>query len=233
MRNREPDVVEDAFLNAYPNPARIGCLPDNERPAVLRSLARKELPIDHPYREHLGHCSPCFREFVPYRDAYRTERARARFLRIAAVAAMVLIAVSLAVYLLMRKPAGLTPVARNPVISTPADNWAAVTLDYRDASPLRGAEPQRIVREQSAPRKRDALKIVLPFGSDDGQYEIEIVGGPTEPSGAKAWNGAARIQDGLTILEVKADLSGFSPGHYMLAYRHGDASWRTVPLIVE
>jgi len=41
---------------------------------------------------------------------------------------------------------------------------------------LRGAEPQRIVREQSAPRNRDALKIILPLGSDDGQYQIEIVG---------------------------------------------------------
>ena len=74
---------------------------------------------------------------------------------------------------------------------------------------------------------------MLPLGSDDGQYEIEIVGGSTAGNAATPWNGTARIQEGITILEVRADLTGFAPGHYMIAYRHGDASWRTVPLMIQ
>jgi hypothetical protein len=110
--------------------------------------------------------------------------------------------------------------------------WTAVRLDYEDASPTRGAEPQRIIREQSVPRKPSALKISLPLGSDDGQYQIEIRS-PVGDSVLNAWSGVARIQDGHTILDVNADLSGIAPGHYVFAFRHANASWRSVPLRVE
>jgi hypothetical protein len=49
---RRPDEFdrpfEDVYLNAYPNPERLGC-PGRD---VLRRLAIKELPISHPAREH-------------------------------------------------------------------------------------------------------------------------------------------------------------------------------------
>lgn len=234
MANREPDLIDEVFLRAFPNPERVGCLPETERSRTLRALAHKELPIDHPHREHLGHCSRCFKEFVPFRDAYRAERARARSRTIASVV-LLLVASSLGVYVLVHKPTGLAPVKwpQNVVAVRPTVKWTAVGLDYEDASPSRGAEPQRIATEQSAPRKLAALKISLPLGSNDGQYQIEIRSGLAEDSALKGWSGVARIEDGHTILDVNADLSDFAPGHYVLAFRRAEASWRSVPLRIE
>jgi hypothetical protein len=234
MGNREPDMIDEVFLRGFPNPERAGCLPESERSGMLRALARKELPIHHPHRKHLGRCSPCFQEFVPLRDAYKTERVRARNRSIASVV-LLLVASSVGVYVLVHKPTGLAPAQgpQNVAAARPTVKWTAVRLDYEDASPTRGAEPQRIVKEQSAPRKLAALKIFLPLGSDDGEYQIEVRRGSAEASALKAWTGVARIEDGHTILDVNTDLSGFAPGHYVLAIRHADASWRSVPLLIE
>jgi hypothetical protein len=76
----EPDPFEEAFLHGYPNPDRIGC-PGSD---VLRALARRELPIDHPARLHLGECSPCFREFKQFQRGYEREKSRPLWSSIAA-----------------------------------------------------------------------------------------------------------------------------------------------------
>ena len=112
-------------------------------------------------------------------------------------------------------------------------SWKAVDLDYRDTSGARSGEPATPVKEQRAPRAADALKIALPFASDDGQYQVQLRNGRSDKSALKTWDGMATIKQGYTLLEVNADLSGLTPGHYILAYRHADASWRLVPLRVE
>ena len=234
MSKRERDLIEDAFLYAYPNPERTGCAPENERPALLRALARKELPIGHPYGEHLGRCSPCFQEFVPFRDAYKAERERVRFFQ-AAAAVILVVASSVAGYVLTRKPSEspAAPIARRVVPPRLAETWTTIALNYEDASAPRGFERRQAVIEQHAPRKPDALRIYLPLGSDDGRYQIQVRKGSKDGSSLQTWSGAASVQDGDTILEVNADLSAFAPGHYMLAYRHADASWRLVPLMID
>ena len=47
---RPEDEIDEVFARANPNPARTGC-PGKD---VLRSAARKALPIDHPVFEHLA-----------------------------------------------------------------------------------------------------------------------------------------------------------------------------------
>ena len=47
------------FGRAHPNPTRVGCPP----PDLLKSLARRELPIDDPAYDHFAKCSPCYRDF--------------------------------------------------------------------------------------------------------------------------------------------------------------------------
>jgi hypothetical protein len=231
MLNRRAGPIEDAYLLAYPNPERIGCPPDDVRFATLRALARRELPIDDPYREHLSHCSPCFQEYAPLRDAYWAERTRAKTMGVAAVV-LLLIGGSIAAYVLTHRVAPQR-APQNVVANHPAASWKTVALNYRDASGSRSADPSKPALEQSAPPAPDALKIALPFASDDGQYEVQVRTGQSENAALKTWNGIARIQDGYTLLEVDADLSAFAPGHYILAYRHADASWRLVPLRIE
>jgi hypothetical protein len=228
MRDREPDLVEQAYLYAYPNEDRVGCPPESQRSATLEALARKQLPIDHPLREHLGQCSPCFREFVVFRNVLRAERARARSLRFAAAAALLLIGGSLATYMFVRKPA--PPVASHNHVSIPPTE---VALNYEDISPIRGEAPQRTTAEQRAPRKLDALEIRLPFGSDDGMYQVQIRNGGADGAVLQTYTGSATIRDGHTTLDINADFSTLPPGPYVLAFRHADASWRFAPLTLE
>src|SRR5215469_3518698 len=58
-------MFEQAALNDYPNPDRLGC-PGS---AFLERLARnrRSIPITHPDLTHVARCSPCFREFSEYR----------------------------------------------------------------------------------------------------------------------------------------------------------------------
>jgi hypothetical protein len=54
------DLIREFFLEAFPNPDRVGC-PDEE---TLMALAKEGLPIDHPASLHVGSCSECFAEFT-------------------------------------------------------------------------------------------------------------------------------------------------------------------------
>ena len=190
------------------------------------------LPIDHHYRGHLSQCSPCFQEYVPRRDAYWVERTRARATGTAA-AVVLLIGGSIGAYLLAHGRMSTEPSRQIVAANHVPPSWRAVDLDYRDASGTRGGEPAKPVKEQEAPRVVDALRIKFPFASEDGQYQVQIRTGQSDETVLKSWDGMATIKQGYTLLEVNADLSGIAPGHYVLAYRHADASWRLVPLRVE
>ncbi len=53
------------FGRAHPNPTRVGCPP----PELLKSLARRELPIDDPAYDHFAKCSPCYQELRALQQA--------------------------------------------------------------------------------------------------------------------------------------------------------------------
>ena len=57
--DQSADPLDQVFEAANPNPERRDC----PSPLVLRLLARRGLPIDHPGYVHLSRCSPCYREF--------------------------------------------------------------------------------------------------------------------------------------------------------------------------
>jgi hypothetical protein len=79
----QDDPADFLFRYANPNPDRIGCPGEG----VLRALARKELPIDHPARRHLGECSPCFIEFREFLWESRRSRQKRKVVLFALVAA--------------------------------------------------------------------------------------------------------------------------------------------------
>src|ERR671926_521119 len=63
-------AVQESILRNYPNPERRGC-PGDE---VVRSVAaRNELKADDVW-EHITHCSPCYAEFLAYKDEFRKKR---------------------------------------------------------------------------------------------------------------------------------------------------------------
>jgi hypothetical protein len=56
--DQNTDPLDVLFGGANPNPERQGC----PAPLILRQLATRALPIDHPGYRHIARCSPCYRQ---------------------------------------------------------------------------------------------------------------------------------------------------------------------------
>src|SRR6516225_7592031 len=68
-------VLQEALLRNYPNPDRTGC----PGAAILREMAQREFPHEDPFwDEHVSHCSPCYREFLDFRNRVLTLESRSR-----------------------------------------------------------------------------------------------------------------------------------------------------------
>ena len=65
-------AVQDAILNDYPNPDRVGC----PEAAVTREVAFREELTKDPVWEHITHCSPCYAEFLKFKDECRRQKER-------------------------------------------------------------------------------------------------------------------------------------------------------------
>jgi hypothetical protein len=66
-------TVQDAILSNYPNPNRQGC----PEIAMIREVAfREELTKDEAW-EHITHCSPCYADFLRFKEEWRTSRRSA------------------------------------------------------------------------------------------------------------------------------------------------------------
>lgn len=57
------NLIDEFFLEANPNPERVGC----PREDTIRLVATGKVPADHPARAHLAKCSECFAEFQSFR----------------------------------------------------------------------------------------------------------------------------------------------------------------------
>ncbi len=70
------------------------------------------------------------------------------------------------------------------------------------------------------------LLIYLPFGSEPGTYKIELLLDGNNSTKVAAFSGIAEIRDGLTVLQVSPDLSGYGSGTYVLSVsRNNSDSW--------
>ena len=86
--------MKDFFLEANPNPERIGC--PEER--TLRALAEDRLPAAHPARLHLASCSECFAEFRGFRGDWEQWRKARRRIISWAVAASLIVASGIGIW---------------------------------------------------------------------------------------------------------------------------------------
>lgn len=225
-------LLQDFALEAYPNPEREGC-PGSP---ALREMAALRAPAAHQFFAHVTKCSPCLREMLDEgrRISKRRRRTRVVVVGTACIAAGLFAGMT---YLVVHKPAReRTESIRNPKVGPqPTAAWNEVALNYEDLSSIRGGPDRNDVlrKEQRAPVKPDLLVISLPLGSDDGEYSVQIRKTSAESSAVKTYTGVAVIREGHTTLRLTADLSDLDPGHYVLAFRHADASWRLAPLRLE
>src|SRR3954451_22401536 len=101
--DEELDPVEQVFLHAYPNPNRIGC-PGS---GIIRAIAKNTLPLEHPAREHLAKCSPCYAEFKQFQRQITKRAARLRV--VGGLAALLAVAVLSWALLLIKRRESLLP----------------------------------------------------------------------------------------------------------------------------
>ena len=200
------------LLNEFPNPERAGC-PGRD---VLKRIASHEMPLTEAEKwlDHLGSCSPCYADFNRFQEA-RESRRREMAL---AVAAGILLAVAVTGWALLHKR---------------SENLTAQTavLDLRRRSIARGAESNPSEPPLEISRNVSRLKIYLPIGSAEGDYDIRIV----TPEERTLWaaEGKARKQEGFTSLTVDIKLSSASPGLYVLQLQKSGSEWTSYPLRVE
>lgn len=166
------------------------------------------------YLDHLGACSPCFRDFIELQAKYRQRRTRMIF----AVAASILIVVGLATWAVLRQ--------HNQQV-------AIAVIDLRDRSIARGTEPPPTEKPLEVPHNAARLNIYLPLGSSDGPYDFRIETAMGEP--VISGGGVARVRDGITSLTVDADLSSAATraGLYILQIRKPASQWNSYSLRIK
>jgi hypothetical protein len=203
----------------FPNPDRSGC-PDKE---TLRSIATRKLSLEQvvEWVDHIGFCSPCYVEY----DALRRQAVSRRWMQFGAIAAGIAIVVALGIWAWfggwghLRNEAGAYQVCR---------------LDLRNRFILRGGGDQS-TKPPAAPlelsRGRLDLELDLPTGSREGQYEVQVLEQPGTPVASAG--GTAKIENYVTVLQVKVDLRNISPGPYLLGIRRPELDWTYYPVLLK
>jgi len=164
--------------------------------------------------DHLGSCSPCYRDYLDLQAARRKRLQWALF----AVAAGILLSTPVVGRILFPRHHEL-----------PAAQITAV-LDLRNRSVTRGAEQGPAEGPLEVNRYASQWDIQLPLGSADGPYEVRL----TTEQGEQvlATRGVATITGGITSLRVEVRLSSASPGRYVLQLREAALVWNSYFLVL-
>ncbi len=213
-------LLAKSALNDYPNRERLGC-PGQE---FLRTLAfhRKSIPLNDSRLDHVVHCSPCFRELTEIKTAGKRRR-NAAWAGFGAVAAIIAIGVALwAAGVFARHPSP-NGTSSNPII-------AQINLQNRSIN-RGGSAPSQQNETILVPKGQLKLTILLPFGSEAGTYDIEILKEVDKP--LITGSGQAEISDGVTKLVVSLNTSSLPAGKYLLGIRQRPLEWAFSPITIE
>ena len=189
------DALGRGLLKEFPNPERTGC-PGTD---VLKRIASRRMPLieAEKWLDHLGSCSPCYGDFSRFRKTYELRRKRT----LLAVAASILIAAGIGGWVLLQKHnEGL--VAQTAV------------LDLRNRSLPRGTEPNPVEPPLVVSRAAAHWNIFLPYGSNDGPYDIRLLAGSGEL--LVSTKADAKLTDGVAAIQISVVLSSRSPGQCVL-----------------
>ena len=206
--------IQSEILKEYPNPTRKGCPGDT---AVKAVAARKEVVADELW-EHITHCSPCYAEFLAYRETSREankNRARKIRYRMAATAAILIVLGGI--------PFLLKQYGANAVHN--------VEFDLRHTLSFRGADPEttKLDPALTLERGRTRLTIDLPETWLPGKYDVTLL----DQGGRQVYSstGTATAQDGSAVLIVDGMIDA-DPGDYVMSLRRENSAWKGYPVRV-
>jgi hypothetical protein len=163
--------------------------------------------------DHLGSCSPCYKDFSELRNDREVQRKRA----LLAIAASILVAVGIASWILIRRH-NESLVAQTAFV------------DLRNNSVSRSPEPNPEDKPLELRRGFSQLNIYLPLGSPEGAYEVRIMTASGDSLLTAA--GTAWLNDGVTSLQVRGKLSLARPGQCILQFRKLPSEWSSYPLVL-
>lgn len=215
-------AASDAVRNHCANPDRTDC-PDSEaiHAVVIRRVA---YPGFDDTVDHIAMCAPCLDEYNGRRRDYRVRRRR----RWAVGFAAVLLLGFFCTYIVTRRSSPNDQAAQKPT----QPPLLALTVDYSGWTAERSASPaQHRFETPRLARGRLALTLILPMGTEDGAYSVQVRSASGEvvaqANGVAAWTGGAEK------LNTNLDLSPLPAGAYTIAIQSADASQRRYPVFLE
>lgn len=108
---------------------------------------------------------------------------------------------------------------------------AVVILDLRGRATVRGETPTDANQQPlEIPHGVRQLQLDLPIGSNEGTYELAVLNGNSAE--LLRSTGTAKLEDHIVVLRADLDLSGVSPGSYILGLRQQGMEWTRFPIRV-
>lgn len=217
--------IDEILSNANPNPARSGCLPR----ATLSELAQRRRSLRDPGWQHLLKCSPCYRDFL----ALREERARLplplapwRGRRLAAIALVLLSIAAAGSFWLYRGQSQMPMTTPTPSASlTPVQQ---AEIDLRKHVVMRSEQDARDeLPPVPIPIGIVELTLLLPVGSEPGQYEIQLL--DANLTSRASARGVGERRNYVVTVKATMDTRSIVAGRYQLAVRREGDGWRLYP----
>jgi len=233
-RRQEADLIAAAariFRTGFPNPERSGC----PSQAALQSAAKRGSSAENEgVLEHLTSCSPCFMQYEQFLQKERVSKN----LRLLALCASVLITIGLGAWFFAssgtptnRPPEPKIVQKETPPAQPPPVQYEIAVVDLRNRSSVRGEQPSTSDEVVATlPTRPLDLSVYLPIGSDAGQYEIRIAREAQSP--LVNARGSATLENRIMVMRTRADLTGLSPGRYLLGVRKGEFRWMSYTVIL-
>ncbi len=214
---------------AHPNPTREGCPP---REALI-ALARRQVPVGDPVGEHVSQCSPCYRELRAIQQAEgirpADEPRASRSWWPAAAAAVLVVAAGLVAWQVYgnRQPSPAPAPEQVVADAEPVE----MTLDLRKYSVTRSDAAAEDLPPLVLPRAKVRLTLLLPVGSEAGEYEVRVVGADGQVLASAG--DVADIRDFVVRLGVDLELHLAARGAHRLAVRRAVEEWQVYSLLVQ
>ena len=207
------DLMKDFFLEANPNPERIGC--PEER--TLRALAEDRLPSPHPARLHLASCSECFAEFRGFKGDWEQKRKGRRRIIGWALAASLIFASGVGAWEYLHAPSG-----HLAAIQMASPQPMTANVDLFNAGTVRGEDDDiNVLKQVSLPAAIVQLSVTLPRFSEAGRYEVLVARDKSGNEVVAKGSGDAIANAGKVIVGVTLDLRAAKSGAYFLATVRG------------
>jgi hypothetical protein len=155
------DALGRGLLKEFPNSERTGC-PGSD---VLKKIASKRVPLAEAEKwlNHLGSCSPCYKDFSELRKGREVQRNRT----LLAIAASILVAVGIASWVLFQR--------HNEPLGSPEGAYEVRIVTASGDSLLNTGGPARLNDGVTSLRVRGDVIFARP-----GPYSLQIRKPPSE-----------------------------------------------------